>query len=203
VGPICFRPFRLPVPQYPHHAPFPPPAHRTVRADFPHTALRLASLGSTRWLGLASGVTPMTSPSSLTSRVLSVTGQSSMELIGKANLRTLGLFQERAKSQAPFLHRHYPASSVLRACPPPQTAQSAPHGVLVESHDLSPLGLPVLPVDSSFTHAIAITPAGPVEIRRSLARPAAAFPIGQAGRLPHYPFRGLLGVHSRYGLRAC
>ena len=42
-----------------------------------------------------------------------------MELIGKANLRTVGLFQERAKSQAPFLHRHYPASTVLRACPPP------------------------------------------------------------------------------------
>ncbi len=203
MGPICFRPFRLPVPQYPHHAPFPPPAHRTVRADFPHTALRLASLASTRRLCLASDVTPKTSPSSLTSKVLSVTAESLMELIGKANLRTLGLFQERAKSKAPFLHRHYPASSVLRTCPPPQTAQSAPHGVLVESHDLSPLGLPVLPVDSSFTHAIAITPAGPVEIRRSLARPAAAFPIGQAGRLPHYLFRGLLGVHSRYGLRAC
>jgi hypothetical protein len=66
-----------------------------------------------------------------------------MELIGKANLRTLGLFQKHARSQAPFLDRHYPASTVLRACPPPQTAQPAPHGVLVESHDLSPLGLPV------------------------------------------------------------
>ena len=29
------------------------------------------------------------------------------------------------------------------------------------------------------------------------SRPAAAFPEIQAGRLPHYPFRGLLGVHSR------
>ena len=28
----------------------------------------------------------------------------------------------------------------------------------------------------------------------------AAFPEIQAGRLPHYPFRGLLSVHSRYGL---
>ena len=35
----------------------------------------------------------------------------------------------------------------------------------------------------------------------SLASPeAAAFPEIQAGRLPHYPFRGLLDVHSRYGL---
>ncbi len=31
---------------------------------------------------------------------------------------------------------------------------------------------------------------------------SAAFPIPLLGRLPHYPFRGLLGVHSRYGLRA-
>jgi hypothetical protein len=33
-------------------------------------------------------------------------------------------------------------------------------------------------------------------------RETAAFPVSQAGRLPHYPFRGLLGVHSRSGLHA-
>jgi hypothetical protein len=26
--------------------------------------------------------------------------------------------------------------------------------------------------------------------------------VSQSGRLPHYPFRGLLSVHSRYGLHA-
>jgi len=37
----------------------------------------------------------------------------------------------------------------------------------------------------------------------SLTSPAtAAFPVFQAGRLPHHPFRGLLSVHSRYGLHA-
>ena len=118
-------------------------------------------------LCLISVVTPKTSQSSLASKVLSVTAEPFMELIGRANLRTLGLFQERARSQVPFLHRRYPASSVVRACPSPRTAQPAPHGVLVESHDLSPLGLPVLPVVSSFTHAIATTPAGPVEPCRS------------------------------------
>ena len=82
-----------------------------------------------------------------------------MELIGKANLRTVGLFQKHARSQAPFLHRHYPASSVVRACPPPQTARPAPHGVPVESHDLSPLGLPVFRRSSSSMHAGATTPA--------------------------------------------
>jgi hypothetical protein len=34
----------------------------------------------------------------------------------------------------------------------------------------------------------------------SFATPATlAFPMAQAGRLPHYTFRGLLNVHSRYG----
>ena len=32
--------------------------------------------------------------------------------------------------------------------------------------------------------------------------PASAFPERKAGRLLHYPFRGLLSVHSRYGLHA-
>jgi hypothetical protein len=30
-----------------------------------------------------------------------------------------------------------------------------------------------------------------------------AFPEIMAGRLPHYVFRGLLSVHSRYGLHTC
>src|SRR5437870_13820342 len=29
---------------------------------------------------------------------------------------------------------------------------------------------------------------------------SSAFPVSQAGRLLHHPFRGLLSVHSRYGL---
>ena len=65
-------------------------------------------------------MTPTTLPSSMTSKVLSVTAQPLMELIGKANLQAVSLFQELARSQAPFLGRHYPASSVLQACPPPQ-----------------------------------------------------------------------------------
>ena len=39
-------------------------------------------------------------------------------------------------------------------------------------------------------------------VRFSLASPgAAAFPVIGAGRLPHWPFRGLLDVHSRCGPR--
>ena len=122
-----------------------------------------------------------------------------MELIGRANLRTVGLFQKRATSQAPFLHQRYPASTVLRACPPPHTAEPAPHGVLVESHDLSSLGFPVFRRFS--------LPCMPTPLPRrnrwmlSLSRPTStAFPVNQEGQLPRFPFRGLLGVHSRFGL---
>ncbi len=47
------------------------------------------------------------------------------------------------RSQAPFLRRRYPASQVLRACPPPHTARPGPHGLPVGGSP-PPLGLPVL-----------------------------------------------------------
>jgi hypothetical protein len=62
----------------------------------------------------------------------------------------------------------------------------------------------VLLVDSSCMHAVATTPVGPAGLVAlpigDFLQPTAAFPVIQAGRLPHYPFRGLLSVHSRYGL---
>ena len=72
------------------------------------------------------------------------------------------------RSQAPSLRRRYPASSVLRACPPPHPARTDPHGFPV---DVSPprLGLPaclrpqdrqVLRRISLYIHAVASTPAG-------------------------------------------
>jgi hypothetical protein len=56
-------------------------------------------------------------------------------------------------------------------------------------------------------HAVAITPVGSLGLVASRgvtpSFPAtAAFPVSVAGRLPHDPFRGLLSVHSRYGLPA-
>ena len=64
----------------------------------------------------------------------------------------------RAKS--PSLHRHYPASSLIRASPPPHTAWPGPRGSPVEGHAPSPLGLPVLRSISMYIHADATTPAG-------------------------------------------
>src|ERR1700674_5750513 len=129
-----------------------------------------------------------------------------MELIGKANLRTVGLFQERARSQAPSLHRHYPASTVVRACPPPQTAELAPHGVLVESHDLPSLGLPVFRRSSSSRHADAITPTEPLSAV-AVSPSGIGLPLNSGGSASatcsfrgRAPPVGWSGVHSRFGL---
>jgi hypothetical protein len=103
-------------------------------------------------------------------------------------------------TEAPSLHRHYPASSVLRASPPPQTARPGSRELPVDPNCGSPLGLPVLRLVPSFIHAVAHTPAGLMRLIRSYLSPASAFPRLLAGRLLHPRFRGLLSVHSRYGL---
>src|SRR6266496_3168235 len=50
-------------------------------------------------------------------------------------------------------------------------------------------------------HAVATTPAQRLGVLiRSFAQPYQPSPKGLSGRPAHCPFRGLLGVHSRYGL---
>ena len=51
-------------------------------------------------------------------------------------------------------------------------------------------------------HAVATTTAGSVEALHSYTSPSLAFPESAVGRL-HHGFRGLLGVHSCYGLHTC
>ena len=51
-------------------------------------------------------------------------------------------------------------------------------------------------------HAVATTPAGSTNPFARTVTSSAAFPESQAGRLLHYPFRGLLSVYSHYGLYA-
>jgi len=79
-------------------------------------------------------------------------------------------------------------------------------GVRLSSRD-SPPGVSRVASDLVYGHAVAITPVGSLGLVASRgvtpSFPAtAAFPVSVAGRLPHYPFRGLLSVHSRYGLPA-
>ena len=50
-------------------------------------------------------------------------------------------------------------------------------------------------------HAAATTPAQRLGVLlRSFTQPCQPFPKGSSGRPAHRPFRGLLGVHSRFGL---
>ena len=60
----------------------------------------------------------------------------------------------------------------------------------------------MLRLSSSSTHAVTTTPAEPQAAFRSHSPVTAAFPVLTPGRLPHHRFRGLLSVHSRYGLHA-
>jgi hypothetical protein len=71
-------------------------------------------------------------------------------------------------------------------------------------------GFPVFRWISSYRHAVVITPVARW-VRSLVVRPipaspwspaAAAFPFLVQGRRPHWSFRGLLNVHSRYGLPA-
>ena len=101
----------------------------------------------------------------------------------------------RVRSQAPSLHRHYPASPVLRACPPPRTAQPGPRGLPVGGFDPPRRGLPVLHTPP-LPHMPSSLPRRNRWMHISLASPTtAAFPHLRPGRLPHYTFRGLLNVH--------
>jgi hypothetical protein len=99
----------------------------------------------------------------------------------------------------PSLHRHYPASSVVRASPPPPSARPVPHGPPVGTlHHAK--GLPVLAC-VSLVHMPSPLPRRSDWVLVSLASPAvSAFPAWVSGSAAHRPFRGLLSVHSRYGL---
>jgi hypothetical protein len=104
------------------------------------------------------------------------------------------------RTQAPSLHQHYPASPLLRACPPPRGAASGPRGPSVgPNRSATPrgfpccIGLPAVNVPSPLPRRNA-----PV-LASLTSQSIPAFPVFQAGRLAHCPFRGLLSVHSRYG----
>ncbi len=103
-------------------APFPVPAHRTGRADFPHPALRPASPHRCRRRR------PQLRPAQAQHAHLLLRFEAELapelpdpngvaRLI--ANRLVLSLVDKHAGSQGPSLHRHYPASSLLRPCPTP------------------------------------------------------------------------------------
>jgi hypothetical protein len=94
----------------------------------------------------------------------------------------LSLLRSFPCTEAPLLRRHYPASSLLRASPPPATAQPVPRGPLVETWCPCCGGFPVLTQNSS-AYMPSPLPRRSRAVPISLAsRSIAAFPMFQLGR---------------------
>jgi hypothetical protein len=93
--------------------------------------------------------------------------------------------RKQARSQGPFLHRNYPASTVIRPCPTParSTAMSD-----VEAATSDRTGLPRLPA-SPFQRAVPITPVDQTGACVDCFPIRAAFPALWPGRHPHCFFR--------------
>ncbi len=196
-------PFRLRVSQYFFHAPFPHPAHRTGRADFPHPALRLVSSHRPRKLQhnekrdfLAGSVFTMRQSSFRDRRTFKGIDEAigqypcSWSLPERPEVRSLSStgITRRQRYYEPVRHPKRPDLSLA--------------GVRLEVAAIHRWGFPCC-----LSSPLSCMPSPLPRWDRSdgvahLVRPTAAFPVIQAGQLPHCPFRGLLDVHSHYGLHA-
>jgi hypothetical protein len=98
------------------------------------------------------------------------------ELVGSHQSPLPYLFHHYPRTEAPSLHRHYPASTVLRASRRPNRPGLALAGCRFACTSRLRLGFPVLRRSPLYMHAVATTPAEPLGAH-SLASPAtAAFP---------------------------
>ena len=108
-------------------------------------------------------------------------------------------FRHRTRTEAPSLHRHYPASAVLRTSPTPCLDRPVPRGRPVDRHTRSPSRLPVLhglplkaccrPYSGRRSNPFVF---GAFDLRtwRMWLLPA-AFPFAAHGRLLHHSFSEL------------
>ncbi len=95
-------------------------------------------------------------------------------LPGSSPITDPRLLRERARSQGPFLRRHYPASQVVRPYPTP--ARPAVLATALEVRPPTETGLPRLP-GPPFQRAVPITPVDRNGcMRRLLPHPTQAFP---------------------------
>jgi len=193
VSPDCFRPFGSVSRSSGPSTPSPLPAHRTGRADFPHPALGPGSFGK----HARCHESRLAFRHSFRCSVWIVAGVA--RLI--ANRPVPVLLRPHPGTRAPSLHRHYPASTVLRAPPPPAPAR----------RHMRLLAKPTWPPEraSRVARCSLLTCCHPPPRRSGpnsssgTLRPVPAFPQSRQGRPSHRVFRGRLGVHSRYGLPAC
>src|SRR5437899_1318398 len=162
--------------------PFPHPAHRTGRADFPHPAL-------------GQDFTPLLSratPSAVSERF--------SELIGCPISRSLTTYCVRLELRSlpsPGIARLQRYYEPLRHPRAPGLSLTGFQLVIADHAS----GLPVLRALSLCT-CCRQYPGTAIGRTTSLNSPESCqpSPIWQSGRPVHCPFRGLLGVHSRYGL---
>ena len=111
-------------------------------------------------------------------------------------------FLRPPSTRAPSLHRRYPASSVLRAPPPSQSARPFSRELPVDPYSDHRWDFPCY-VWSSLPACRRHYPGRSDGNLFARTFPSSsAFPVRQVGRLLHQPFRGLLSVYSRYGLHA-
>ncbi len=107
---------------------------------------------------------------------------------------------EAPRSEAPSLHRHYPASTVVWASPTP--ARAAAQGS-VEGRDPSPnAGLPRYA--PGLPDVLSPLPRWPPWVHASVASPRrGGLPHSSCGSASTRYCRGMLRVHTRYGPPGC
>ena len=161
--------------------PFSHPAHRTGQADLPHPALGQDSTP------LLSRATP------------SAVSEHSAEFIGCPISRSFTTYfvclelRSLPSTGITRLQRYY---EPLRHPKAPGLSLTGLRLVVADRA----LGLPVFRA-LSCVHAAATTPAQRLGVLSLTSpSPVSPSPKGLSGRPAHRPFRGLLGVHSRYGL---
>jgi hypothetical protein len=122
-----------------------------------------------------------------------------MVLIGTRSVTDPWRFQKHTRSQGPLLTgitRHQRSYDPVRLPPGP------PPKVQIEAATLIPNGSPPI-TRTTMRTCRAHYPGGSKRVHRPITSPShAAFPDLWAGRHPHWHFRGLLRLHSRYGPHA-
>jgi hypothetical protein len=98
------------------------------------------------------------------------------------NPHVLRCFLHPSLTEAPSLHRSYPASSVVRTSPPPHTARPGSRELPVDPLTITAGASRVAP-DPLCLHAVATTPAGSMELIRSLL-------LHRRRPSPHYSWVG-------------
>ena len=114
----------------------------------------------------------------------SATPEHNLGLLDSSSMpHVLRRFLRPSLTEAPSLCRSYPASSVLRTSPPPQTARPGSRELPVDPLTITAGASRVAP-DPLCLHAVATTPAGSMELIRSDCSIVVGLPHITAGSAP-------------------